>query len=238
MPTNWNDWTDPHGRGGGRGRGGFGTPEDPEDPPPQQPSYPGNPYEHNGDGIGEALADAGDEAFRIRDEEERRGQAAEDLLRNEFSNANRPTMADEDIARMFTTQADAAGRTQLDQEAGLRSAMGANGIQGGGYAQGILTSFENQRIGTVTDARRSLAISKAQSDANDRLNRFKNAQVLAAQVGRDPSVAGSDFLNDAAGIQLGRYAADRQAAAADHAADNTLLGGIIQGGLGLLAGLI
>ena len=53
----------------------------------------------------------------------------------------------------------------------------------------------------MTDARRSAAITKATTDANDRVERWKRAGVLAAQMGRDPSVAGSDFLNDAAGIQ-------------------------------------
>ena len=191
-----------------------------------------------GDAITDALNASGDEAFRIRDEEERRGAATEGFLRDEFGKASQPTLTDDTIAKMFSQQSDAAARTQLDQEAGLRDTMGASGIQGGGYAQGILSGFESQRWARTTDARTSLAITKATSDANDRLNRFKNAQVLAMQMGRDPSTAGSDFLNDAAGITFARYGVDRAEQAQKAANKSALLGGAIKGGLGLLSGFL
>lgn len=187
--------------------------------------------------VDEALNQAGDEAFRIRDEEESRGAKAEGFLSDEFAKSNRPTLTDEDISRMFTSKADEASRTQLDQEAGLRANLGASGIQGGGYAAGLLTGFQSQYSATVTDGRRALAITKAQSDANDAAERFKKAGVLAQQMGRDPSTAGSDFLNDAAGITLAKYGIDKQAKAAKKSASNDLLGGIFKGGLGVLAGI-
>lgn len=188
--------------------------------------------------IDDILGKSGDEAYRIRDEEEARGAKVEGFLGDEFSRANKATLTDEDIARMFTSQSDAAARTSLDQEAGLRANLGANGIQGGGYAAGLLTGFEGQRLATVTDARRSLAITKAQSDATDRLERFKRAGVLAQQMGRDPSVAGSDYLNSAAGIVLGKYGIDEGNNAARDKGKNDLLGSIIGGVGGILGGIL
>lgn len=188
--------------------------------------------------IDDILGKSGDEAYRIRDEEETRGNRVEGFLGDEFNRANKATLTDEDIARMFTSQSDAAARTSLDQEAGLRANLGASGIQGGGYAAGLLTGFEGQRLATVTDARRSLAITKAQSDATDRLERFKRAGVLAQQMGRDPSVAGSDYLNSAAGIVLGKYGIDEGNNAARDKGKNDLLGGIIGGVGSLLGGIL
>lgn len=196
---------------------------------------PGQTRKRKGKGeeMDDILGAAGDEAFRIRDEEESRGAKTEQFLGDEFGMASKATLTDEDIARMFTSQSDAAARTSLDQEAGLRANLGASGIQGGGYAAGLLTGFENQRMATVTDARRSLAITKATTDANDRLNRFKNAAVLAAQMSRDPSTAGSDFLNDATGIVLAKKGMDKQMKMAGQAQKNALTGALIGGGLGL-----
>lgn len=176
-----------------------------------------------------------DEAHRLQGIEDQQRTDATGFMRQEFGRANVPTLSDQTISQMFTSKSDEAARTQMDQEAGLRANLGASGITGGGYAAGILSGFENQRWGAVTDARRSLTIAKAQSDAEDRYKRFVNSQVLATQMQAPPSMLGLDAAQFASNQRLAKYGIDKQAKAAKQASSNNLLGGII-GGVGSLLG--
>lgn len=178
------------------------------------------------------------EAKRLQGIEDTRGQNTEDFLRSELQRASVPTMSEDMVSKMFSQQSDAAARTQMDAERNMRDSLGAEGVYGGGYVGGLLTGLEGNRWSAVTDARTTLSIAKAKTDAEDRYKRFVNAQVLATQMNRSPSALGLDSAQWEADKRLEKYGIDKSAKAAKKSSDNNLLGGIISGGAGLLAGIL
>lgn len=174
----------------------------------------------------------------LSNEEERRGQAAEDILRQGVARFDKPSMSDADIQRQFGSGADEAARGYNANLKNLRSVLGGAGVTGGARAQGQAINFEAQRQRILTDTRRSLYEKQVQTDMMDRQQRFSAEMALAAQVGRDPSVATMDWLGTGAntamglyGIEAGQNSAKKQASAQKQAgimgAVGSILGGIL-----------
>lgn len=250
MPTNY-DWL-----GFGNHGGGSTTTEDEQ--------APAQPYVRPGfetPGQRPTFADAGPGLFRkegkewwkdvagdildfgsgyvdwLTNEEERRGAAAEDILRQGVARFDKPSMTDADIQRQFGAGADEAARGYNANLKNLRATMGGAGVTGGARAQGQAINFEAQRQRILTDTRRSLYEKRVETDMMDRQQRFSAEMALAAQVGRDPSVATMDWLGTGAntamglyGIEAGQNAAKKQASAQKQAgimgAVGSILGGI------------
>lgn len=230
MPTNWL----------GFGSHGGGGAQDEEDPAPEaaQP-YVRPGYEATGgrptfagaepglfrkegkewwkDVTGDILDFGSEYVDWLSNEEERRGQAAEDILRAGADRFKTPSMSDADIQRQFGSGADEAARGYNANLKNLRSTMGGAGVTGGARAQGQAINFEAQRQRILTDTRRSLYEKRVQTDMMDRQQRFSAEVALAQQVGRDPSVATMDWLGTGANAAMGLYGieAGQQAAKAN-----------------------
>jgi len=170
-------------------------------------------------------------------EEEKRGQAAEDILRQGVARFDKPSMTDADIQRQFGAGADEAARGYNENLKNLRTTMGGAGITGGARAQGQAINFEAQRQRILTDTRRSLYEKRVQTDMMDRSQRFSAEVALANQVGRDPSTAAIDWLGTGANAAMGLYGIEAGQNAAKKAASAQKQAGLMSGIGGLLGGL-
>ena len=251
MPTNY-DWL-----GFGNHGGGSTTTEDEQ--------APAQPYVRPGfetPGQRPTFADAGPGLFRkegkewwkdvagdildfgsgyvdwLSNEEERRGQAAEDILRQGVARFDNPSMSDADIQRQFGSGADEAARGYNANLKNLRSVLGGAGVTGGARAQGQAINFEAQRQRILTDTRRSLYEKQVQTDMMDRQQRFSAEMALAAQVGRDPSVATMDWLGTGANTAMGLYGIEAGQNAAKSAAKAQKQAGIMGAVGSVLGGIL
>jgi len=175
-------------------------------------------------------------------EEERRGQASEDILRSASAKFDKPSMTDADIQRQFGAGADEAARGYNANLKDLRTAMGGAGVTGGARAQGQAVNFAAQMNRVLVDTRKSLYEKRVQTDMMDRAQKFSAEVALAAQVGRDPSVATMDWLGTGAntamglyGIEAGQNAAKKLANAQEKAGWASAIGNAIPG-LGSILG--
>lgn len=143
--------------------------------------------------IDQQLSNYGDVAWGLNDEEERRGAASEQFLRDSSNAANKPTITQQEIDRQFGRKSDMAARGFLDNMAGLRDYIGGSGITGGGHIAGIAANAELKRLQQLTTARGDLMSYKATSDALDRQRAFDRSRVVAEQINRPVSMLGADF---------------------------------------------
>lgn len=193
----------------------------------------------------EALYNAQTEAFRLANEEEKRGARAEDVVEAATQAANVPTLDENAIGLAFGQDVDATAPEFLGNMRSLRDYIGGAGITGGGAAQALATQFEMGRLGQVTDAKRSLFLEKAQTDTLDRVRNFQNQMALATQIQRPVAMQWSDQLQDLTGVRLaqeGLESAEDQAAisakATKDAGKKSQTGSIIGGALGAIGGLL
>lgn len=158
-------------------------------------------------------------------------------LRRGASQFDKPTLTDQDIARMFSGSADTAGRELRANMGELRSYLGKSGSLGGNFGAAQAVNFEAKRLASITDARRALYEKRIDYDLNDRMARWNASQAVAAAEGRDPSVVGLDWLTQAGAMALGGRGLQMQASATRHAEDAAKdaamysLGGQVFGGL-------
>ena len=184
-----------------------------------------------------ALQQGFNEATRIGGVEEQRGQEAEDIIRQAGDAANKPTISEQDISRMFGQVSDTSGNEFMGHLQNLRSMLGESGITGGGYAAGIAASLEASRLNANVGGMTSVLLKKSAADAQDRYNVYQRQGDLAKQVQRDPSMAFSDFLQQLTGVRLAQQeisandAASKRAAHATEQAGKMSMIGQLGGGL-------
>lgn len=181
------------------------------------------------------------EAFRLRDEGERRRQQTLGFLDRERNLANVPTLTDEDIRRATSRESDRFAEDEQQGMRDLRAFMGASGITGGGMPAGMAGQFALQRSGQMLGVRRDMRLKKAEMDAMDRAAHFQRGLPMAQLMNEDPNMAGIDALTNMVdwrtNIYLGLQQIDvaRQAARAQKDAGKMgLFGDIAQGILGLV----
>lgn len=181
-----------------------------------------------------------DEAFRARDTENARYQEGADLLRQQFSSfLGRDTgMGDDQIGTMFAREMDAAGRMQKDDMRFLRENLGGAGITGGGLAAGLASQIQMQRMAQITGAKRDLKIARMERDAQAALENINAAFGVAGYLNQTPSLLGADAAGNLLGLAVTRESDLRGTQAAKKASQSGLVGGLIQGGLTALGGLL
>lgn len=256
MPQHFDWW------GTSKPKGGGGSTPAPVDPAPSVPpvgygARPGSTRPTFGSGPGSVLSrpdtpwndkdlrefidksiDYGSEYVDwISAEEERRGQAAEDIVRGAASAFDKPSMTDQDISRMMTTAGDRSAREFKSNMGNLRSYLGGAGVTGGGVAAQLGTNYEAQRQGVLTDATRSLFEKRVAQDALDRQARFNAQLQVAGIVGRDPSTAPMDWLTTASSLRLGEFSTIEQLQEAARARKASERAGVMSGIGGILGGL-
>lgn len=168
--------------------------------------------------IGQSLGEYGDAAYAGRDEEERRGQAQEDMLREADLAATKPTITQQEIDRQFGRKSDAASNNFADALSGLRDYMGESGV-GGGVTQGLAFQAELRRLGQLTTARGDAMTFKATSDALDRQRAFDRKITVGNAVNRPISMLGIDFENQALQTRLSQLGIETNRAGAKYAAE-------------------
>jgi len=185
--------------------------------------------------VNQVLKAGGDEAAKLYNMEEGRGQRMEDIIGAALPEASKPTMTDQDIRRSFGRDADTSASEMIGKMSGLRSYLGGAGITGGGLAAGMAAQYQLARAGQMTDARRALFLEKSKTDALDRARNFQNQLTYASAVNRPVSMIRSDWLNNMAGIRLGQQGVEAQRSAAKDAANASKQAGMMSG-IGSIAG--
>ncbi len=170
------------------------------------------------DQIGQGLADYGSAAYAGRDEEERRGAAAESTIREANARADKPTITQEEIDRQFGRASDAASQGFASELEGLRDYAGASGVSGG-QVNGLLVNADLKRLSQLTAKRGDLMSFKATSDAMDRQKMVDRAGTLAAYQSRPVSMLGIDFENQALQTRMAQLGLEVNRSAAKDAAN-------------------
>lgn len=172
------------------------------------------------------------EAFNVRDQENAAGARQEEYLRSH------PSMSQAQIDAMYQSQSSQASKAFRSNMGGLRDYMGSSGVTGGGLPAGMAAQFAMARRGSLIDAKRSLLVDKAVSDAKDN-------SMIAQSIGRSPSTAGVDALASILQTRLGEMgisadyeAAKAQAKATKDAGNKSMIGGIIGSIGGVLGGIL
>ncbi len=181
------------------------------------------------------------EGFRVRDENEKRRQEAKKFLLASREKNLRPSITEDDINTRFAAEADRASQLANDNFDFLSSALGSAGITGGGLAAGLGTNVELERVGQVTNAKRDLAIFKAQSDAQDALRNIQFDSNIASFLADEADETGLAVMAEILGVDMsvyGRELAHKEARDAAKAATQGaalgLVGQIAGAGIGAL----
>lgn len=161
----------------------------------------------------------------LTSEETRRYNQSNATLADAATRFDKPSMNDQDIARMFSGYADKSAMDYSKSLGQLRTTMGGSGVTGGGWAGGQQGRFAAARMASMTDATRTLYEKRIDADMHDRMDRWLAQQAVAAGQARDPSIVGLDWLGKALGSVTDKYAMDTQASAARHAADDAKTAG-------------
>src|SRR5688572_26470823 len=169
--------------------------------------------------VAKSLADYGNEAYEGRDEEERRGAAAEKVVRQASEAANKPTITEAEIARRFSRESDKASDSFLKETDDLRTYAGESGVTGGGEIAGIAAMSQLRRLAQLTTVKGDLMSFKATSDALDRQRQYDRQKDLAAYVNRPISMLGIDFQNQALQTKLAQLGVESNRQAAKYAAE-------------------
>ena len=191
--------------------------------------------------IDDILAKGGAMAKGIGDEERRRYDASLSTLTAGAAAFDRPSMTDQDISRMYSGAAEAAGAGFQKNMGNLRQYIGATGQIGGGHAASLATNYEAMRLASLTDATRSLYEKRIETDMADRAAKWSARQAVAAAQARDPSMVEMDWLGASAttkmtseGIIANYVNATKAAKASKSAGQMGMWGSLIGAGLSAL----
>lgn len=172
-------------------------------------------------------------------------QGAIGYMQGVFNERGGGYLGDADINRMYAGSADQAAKARMAAYRNVRQNLGGRGIGGGGYATGLGARVEMDRLGQLATARRGVQQFATQFNAEQGQRRLQGAGMIGGLMAQGPSTFSHDALGDVLGVRLtqeGIAAQERasQQASRDtrYAGDQQFLGGVIQGGMGLLSGLI
>jgi hypothetical protein len=171
----------------------------------------------------------------LQGEENRRQDMATGIVSGASAAAQNPLLTQEQIDSQFGAGADAAAPNYLNQMQNLRDSLGGAGISGGQYGAAMASNYGLQRMGQVTDARRSTMLDSIRMNAALKAQNFQTSLAEAAQVGKGPSMLGQDWIGQMLGLRLNQYGAAESKQAAEKASNAAMIGGAL-GGFGSLAG--
>ena len=162
-----------------------------------------------------------DYANYLTSEETARYNASNQTLMEGAKAFAKPSMNDQDIARMFSGYAD-RGAIDYSRNLGqLRTTLGGSGVTGGGWAGGQQGRYAAAMMASLTDATRTLYEKRIDADMHDRTERWLAQQAVAAGQAREPSAIGIDWISKALGSITDKRSVDVNESAARHAADAT-----------------
>lgn len=218
---------------------------------PTMPGFPGipgsAPATPGGGGpltIGQpksALESMLEEADRLASiEDDRYGQGL-GQLKKATSDFSAGYLADEDRATKLALGGalDSGGRSASDALSGLRTSLGARGINAGsGVAADLAGRIGLQKESMRYGAMRQAAQDSFQRRTANRAAEYANQQALVQYMNQSPSMIRLDARTDAAGYDLARYAAELNAEAARYGADAQRDAGKMSGIGSIVGGLI
>jgi hypothetical protein len=180
-----------------------------------------------------------DSARNVETLENARFQQESGFLTNQFNMASQVLGRGSPTDLLFSQAADSAGARARGNMDRLRASMGARGIDpNSGAASGLLSRIMLQQQNDLTGAKRDISIDDARQRQVGAAQNFANALNLSQFRNQSPSMVGVDTATNLAELRLAREGINAQAASQKKASKNNLLSGVIQGGLGLLAGLV
>ena len=141
---------------------------------------------------------------------EKRGQDAENVIRDALAASSGPAMSQQDIDQTFAQDADRVGQGFNDDIASVRNYLGGSGITGGGYAAGLASQYQMARMGQITDARRSLQLEAAKMNTAKKMADFNNTLSLASIVNRDPAMVGMDWTQNILDLRMQQQGVEKQ----------------------------
>lgn len=188
-----------------------------------------------------AIGSYGDLARSLAEREDEARRRATSFLTETFNERGGGYLEDRDIDRMYAGASDQASRARMAAFRSLRANLGARGITGGGYATGLGARVEMERLGNLATQQRSLKQFQAEFNAQHGARRMQGAGAIAGLMNQGPSTLGIEGFGNVIGAQLTRYGISEQSRAADKAAKNARIGGllglggqVLGGGLSLL----
>ena len=162
-------------------------------------------------------------ATQLGEEENRRNQAALELMRQQFDIANRmgAGMSQNEIDLRLGRASDAATEGMMQNASAARSLLGATGVTGGGQAAALEGAMRLGRMGQIQASRRDLAVEEAARRAQSANEQFARANALAEYTARGPSMLQLDQLNSVIDTGLNAFIGEQQARAARKASKDS-----------------
>lgn len=175
-------------------------------------------------------------ATQLGEEENRRNQAALDLMRQQFDIANKMSggLSQQEIDLRLGRASDAATEGMMQNASAARSLLGASGVTGGGQAAALEGAMRLGRMGQIQASRRDLAVEEAARRAQAATDQFARAGQLAQFTARGPSMLQLDQLNSVIDTGLNAFIGEQQARAARKASKDSKNSSI----LGTVAGVL
>ena len=173
----------------------------------------------------------------LNQEENARINRATGMVNAGTAAAQNPLLSQEQIDTQFGRGADAAAPNYLNQMQNLRDSLGGAGISGGQYGAAMASNYGLQRMGQVTDARRTTMLDAIKTNAGLRAQNFQTTLAQAAQNQTAPSMVNQDWIGQMLGMRQNMMGQDMAAKVAKGASTSALIGGGL-GALGSFAGLL
>lgn len=181
------------------------------------------------------------EGFSLRDEEDRRFRGESSFLTGEFNRANEDFASQEErLDRLFRSRAaDQIGAEARSGLRNVRSLIGSRGLNpNSGLAASLAADVASRQQGQLISARRDIALDSARRRTQERARRLTSAFGLSEFRNQSPSMLGLDAIGATLGVQRAREQEANAKSAAKKSRGDALLGGAIQGGLGLIGSFL
>lgn len=175
-------------------------------------------------------------ATQIGDEENRRQQAAFEMIRKQLEMSNRMDMGmtPDEINLRLGQVSDAATESMMQNASAARSMLGASGVFGGSQAAAMEGALRLGRMAQIQGGRTKLAVEEAARRADAANSMFERTGRAAEFLSQGPSMLQLDQLNSMVDVGLNAFIGERQAQAAKSAAKDNKRGGIASAVIGAL----
>lgn len=176
-----------------------------------------------------------EEAFRIRNENDRRFGQASDFMMGQFDANTQQTITEDDINTMFAQQAEMGTSDFLRNNDAISESLGIRGVTGG-VAADLAAQSHAQFQQALAQSKGNVRIAKIQSDFQDSMRNLNAAQTLGNFLATGADETG--MVGAGVGIETNLAMGQQQLARGEARAGRKAaeFGGILSGITGLASG--